>query len=370
MDKKTDTASRRSRFLKARPKAVEIPPEPLVRWRVLDSTRDFPAVAEPRSSGEAGDADFDPFGWAAAHRDEVDARLRRHGALLLRGFPLPDVASFRRLAEILGPELVDYNEPSTPRTELGDKVYTSTEYPPDQVIPLHNELSYGHSWPRRLYFYCVTAAPVGGETPIADSREVLRRLDPAVRRRFLERGVAYVRNFGDGVGMPWQKVFNAGSREEVERFARDHDIELEWRSEGRLRSRHWRPAAVRHPDTGEAVWFNQANVHHPASLPAALRASLLAVAEDREYPLDMNARYGDGSPIPDADLEAVRRAYEEATVTFPWQEGDVVIVDNMRMAHGRSTYEGPRKIVVLMAEPSSEAEPVTAAQEVGVGEPR
>jgi alpha-ketoglutarate-dependent taurine dioxygenase len=119
---------------------------------------------------------------------------------------------------------------------------------------------------------------------------------------------------------------------------------------GRLRTRHVRPAVARHPRTGETVWFNQANVHHPSSLPPALRESLLAVAADRDFPMDMNACYGDGTPIPDEDIAAVRRACEEENVLFPWRQGDVLVVDNMLVAHGRSPFSGPRKIVVLMAE--------------------
>jgi alpha-ketoglutarate-dependent taurine dioxygenase len=162
--------------------------------------------------------------------------------------------------------------------------------------------------------------------------------------------VMYVRSFGDGVGMAWQKVFQTSDRSAVETYCRARGMEFEWRAGDRLRTRHVRPAVARHPRTGETVWFNQANVHHPSSLPPALRESLLAVASDPDLPMDVNACYGDGAPIPDEDIAAVRRAYEEANVLFPWRKGDVLVADNMLVAHGRSPFRGPRRIVVLMAE--------------------
>jgi amino acid adenylation domain-containing protein len=339
----------RERLLRVqKPKSVA--GRPLVRTS-LPFGRSLPLMVEPEVP------DVDLAAWAAAHRGQVDEWLAVHGALLFRGFPVEsDVDSvdrFREVAAAVSPGLLSYDDPTTPRTEVGAKVYTSTEYPADQAIPHHNELSYNQAWPMRIFFYCVTPPGSRGETPLADSRRVYERLGLlawAVRERFVSRGVMYVRSFGDGVGLPWQKVFQTSEREGVEAYCRERGMQVEWREGGRLRTRHVRPAVACHPRTGETVWFNQANVHHPSSLPPALRESLLAVAADRDLPMDVNVCYGDGTPIPDEDVAAVRRVYEEENVLFPWRQGDVLAADNMLVAHGRSPFSGPRKIVVLMAE--------------------
>jgi amino acid adenylation domain-containing protein len=343
----------RERLLRVqRPKSVA--DRPLVRTSQLSPERGLPLIVEPNVRDGR---DVDLAAWAAAHRGQIDEWLATHGAVLFRGFGVEadadPVARFREVAAAVSPDVLSYDDPTTPRTELGSKVYTSTEYPADQIIPHHNELSYNQSWPMRIFFHCVIAPESRGETPLADSRRVYERIDPVVRERFVSRGVMYVRSFGDGVGLPWQTVFQTADRGEVEAYCRARGMEVEWRDigdTGRLRTRHVRPAVARHPRTGETVWFNQANVHHPSSLPPALRESLLAVAADRNFPMDVNACYGDGTPIPDEDIAAVRRAYEEENVLFPWRQGDVLAVDNMLVAHGRSPFSGPRRIVVLMAE--------------------
>jgi hypothetical protein len=96
------------------------------------------------------------------------------------------------------------------------------------------------------------------------------------------------------------------------------------------------------------VWFNQAHLFHVSSLESEIRDLLLS-SSGGEPP--RNAFYGDGTPIDDADLEGIRAAYEKEIVVFRWQEGDVLLLDNMLAAHGRKPYRGPRQIVVGMGRP-------------------
>jgi alpha-ketoglutarate-dependent taurine dioxygenase len=126
---------------------------------------------------------------------------------------------------------------------------------------------------------------------------------------------------------------------------------VEWFSPERLRIRQRRPAVTRHPVTGEPVWFNHATFFHVSTLDLGMRAGLLAEMAEEDLPY--NTYNGDGGPIQTAVLELLRAAYEEETIKFPWQQGDLLLLDNMLAAHGRSPFSGPRKIVVAMTEPYS-----------------
>ncbi len=345
--KKELKASTFKKFKDIKPKAVAPAQLKLVETRNLTDGATLPLVFQPRLK------DVELTVWAQHHRDRIEVELLKHGALLFRNFKIGGVAEVGEFARVFAPQLMDYREPSTPRSEVQDRIYTSTEYPPDQAILLHNEMSYSDAWPMKVWFYCEQAAAKGGETPIADSRCVFSLLDVEVKARFAERRVMYVRNFGDGLGLSWQTVFGTTSREEVEARCCRAGIEFQWGDHGRLRTRQVRQAVAKHPRTGEQVWFNQAHVHNILSLEPALRESLQSVAEDENYPLDINTCYGDGSPIEAETLENIHAAYRRATVTFPWQAGDILMVDNMLVAHGRAPFSGPRKIVVAMAEPFS-----------------
>lgn len=343
------TEGKNDRFAKlrrSRRSALTVSDESLTRTRLLSPEQPLPLVVEPAESG----LKLSLESWAGAHAEWIESELRTRGGLLFRGFDVGSVEAFQRAAATLSGPLLDYDEPSTARSKVEGKVYTSTEYSADQTIPMHNELSYAAAWPRTIWFHCVQPAAEGGRTPIADSRKVFDALDPGLRGRFEETGVMYVRKYGDGVGRSYLEVFGTEDRRAIEELCRQRGVDFEWRGPGRLITRQVRPATTRHPLSSEALWFNQAHLHHLSSLPRELQGAILKVAEDRALPLDINSFYGDGSEIPVAELEQVRRAYDQATVSFPWQKGDVLVLDNMLVAHAREPFRGPRKIVVAMSD--------------------
>lgn len=298
---------------------------------------------------EAMSPETDLIEWAAAHRKELGMLLHEAGGILFRGFGIDSSEQFESLIEAVSGSLLDYSYRSTPRTVVSGKIYTSTEYPPHQTIPLHNENAYAHDWPLKIWFFSLQCAITGGETPIADSRRVYQRIPAFVRKRFERKGVMYVRNYGSGFDLPWQEVFQTNSREQVEEFCSSTGIQFEWLPDDRLRTRQTCQATAGHPVTAEMVWFNQAHLFHVSRLPSEVREAMLSIFSEEDLP--RNVFYGDGSAIDSADLDLICEAYERERVVFPWLNGDVLLLDNMLAAHGRNPFTGKRQVVVGMAEP-------------------
>lgn len=320
--------------------AVRIESENLVSARPLLAGGPTPLLLTPEVDG------VNALSWVTANRDMVRRRTVEHRAVLLRGFTVRDVAEFEQVLQAVGGELLEYSFASTPRTRVAGGIYTSTEYPASQEIPLHNEMSYSRRWPMMLGFHSVTSAPEGGETPLANSGRVLERIPAAIRDRFAEKEVMYVRNYGQGLDLSWQDGFKTTDRAAVEDFCSRSGIAYEWRGSDGLRTRQVCQALATHPVTGEAVWFNQAHLFHISSLNAEMQGTLLDAFGEAGLP--RNCYYGDGSPIDPADLDTVRQVFREESIAFPWQDGDILLLENMLAAHGRRPFSGPRKLVVGM----------------------
>lgn len=331
------------KFRSAKRQPLRLSEDDLIEMGPLENGTSLPLVIRPK--GEA----LNLITWASSNRELLEKSLLEHGGLLLRDFALPTVESFEEVLRALYGGALDYTERSSPRSQVSGKVYTSTDYPPSYPIFLHNEQSYNLVFPLRIAFFCVTPSESGGETPIADCRNVYRRLDPDLRRRFEERGYLYVRNFGHGFGLSWQEAFRTEVRSEVEQYCRGHEIEFEWLDAGRLRTRQRRQVSGLHPRSRVPSWFNHLTFFHVSTLAPDLRDSMHSNYADEDLP--NNTYYGDGSPIEAEVLDQLRSIYDSETVAFGWRKGDLLLLDNMLVAHGRSTFSGARKVVVGMAEP-------------------
>lgn len=326
-------------------RARKLGQDDLVRTERLLPEADLPLALLPAVE------DLDLISWAGAHREFIQSLLLRHGGLLFRNFRISSPAEFQQFVTAVSGEPLAYKEQTSPRSRVEGNIYTSTEYPPEHVIFLHNENSYSSTWPLKIMFFCITVPQKDGETPIADVRRIFARIPEKVRERFARDGWMLVRNFGTGYGLPWQTAFQTEDKEQVDRHCLVNGIQTEWLSGDRLRIRQRRWAIRKHPVTGETVWFNHATFFHVSTLAAEIRVGLQADLAEEDLPY--NTYYGDGSRIEPEVLDILRDAYRQETIKFPWQEHDLLLLDNMLVAHGRSSFQGPRKIIVGMTEPYS-----------------
>lgn len=320
---------------------VVAPRADAVTFGVLPEAPSMPAVITPAGPG------VDLPSWLRANREEVETRLLRYGAVLLRGFHGGSVEKFDQAAAALCGDLFrEYGD--LPREGESDRVYKSTPYPEELTIGFHNESSHLPQWPMRQFFSCVVAARTGGQTPIVDCRTVLDRMRPELVEEFAAKGLRYVRTFIDGIDVSWSRFYGTDDPAEVERKCAEEGTSFEWTPEGSLRTSRQADAILRHPITGETVFFNQLALHHPSALDPDTRSSLIELCGEDDLP--RNVFWGDGGVIDDAVVTEVRELMDRESVAFGWQEGDILVIDNMLVAHSRSPFSGPRKIVVALGE--------------------
>lgn len=307
------------------------------------SSNGFPLVIE---APEQGASLHDQF---AGRKQEIETTLATHGAILYRGFAPVDAEQMNRVVETVISCTMRNDEESSPRSKIQGAVYTSTHYRSDREIFPHNEYSYSRSFPMKLFFCCARPSEEGGETPLADCRRVLQRIDPRIRVKFREKKWMYVRNFSTGVGVSWQEAFNTSDRQEVEAYCRNEDVTFEWTESDSLRTRQVREPSLFHPLSGAESWFNHATFFNIESYDPDMKESLLEMFG--EVGLPHNTYYGDGTRIEPEVIRAMRHAYMEESVPVRWQKGDMVVIDNLLTAHSRKPFKGERSIYLIQADP-------------------
>ncbi|WP_217606657.1 TauD/TfdA family dioxygenase [Chitinophaga sp. GbtcB8] len=289
--------------------------------------------------------------WISGHVDFVRSLYQQDRVLLFKGFS--PFKERKDLSEIVGlvsdSKALQYAEPSTPRTKVLDDIYTSTEYPKEQQIAQHNEHSYSDFWPKKLFFYCEQPAASGGQTPICDSAEVYKLIPEEISRRFESKGgVMYVRNFTEEMDIRWQDFFNTNDKRAAEEYCEARKMGYKWQDDEKLMIYQVSQAVLTEKTFGRKVWFNQAHLFHYSNLNEEISAYLIDVYGMENLP--RNTFYADGSEIAVADLDRIRKAYQDAMFRFEWNKGDLLIMDNVNFTHGRDTYSGDRSLLVSMSE--------------------
>lgn len=315
--------------------------------------------------------------WIDSNSARLAGDLLKQGAVLFRGFKVREPEDFEQVIKAVAKFgydgspvescAMEYIAGQAPRHKVSGQVYTSTSAPAFLRIPLHSEMSYLREYPRRILFFCRQPARIGGETPIADTRRIYEGLPARVRQRFQEKGVIYVRHLASRTqwyewlsrklpfmkARTWQGAFFTENWNQVDEFCRLQFTEHAWQDDGSLLVKNHLPAVRKHPATGEKVWFNQAHVmilfsQAHAQVAGCWLIPLLSLYHRIIGGAFTSITYGDGSAISDEDLETVLNAIDQNTFAFRWQHGDVLVLDNLLMAHGRNPFRGRRQVLVGM----------------------
>ncbi|MCH9626344.1 MAG: hypothetical protein S4CHLAM123_15410 [Chlamydiales bacterium] len=322
------------------------------------NTQKLPLVIEPSK-----DFSFEELlDYIKENREAIEKKILSFGGVLFRGFPVHGPEAFNSVIDALGfGKPVSYVGGDTPRDKVQGKVYTSTEAPPSLMIPLHNEMSYIKHYPRHIYFYCDVAPKERGETSIGDARAIYKNIDPEIKERFVKCGLKYISNFYGKDWMldlinryqrahkTWMDAFETDCRKTVEKSCIDNQFGYRWNKKNWLQVIYDNPSIIAHPKTGERVWFNQAHLYdYNPRLLGFWNWVGTKFVYCRKNTVMHEIYYGDGKKVPKKDLYHVMDVLEKETIKFPWQKGDVLVLDNILTMHGRASFSGERRILASL----------------------
>lgn len=299
--------------------------------------RDFPAIVE--SSGDLP-------AYLKSKKADVGLLLKNSGTVLFRGFDVAAPEDFDAVVEAYGDDNFAYKESlsNAVRVNVTPRVFTANEAPPETSIYLHHEMAQTPIYPSKLFFYCQIAADKGGATPLCRSDVLLEKLakeDPDLVQAFADKGVRYSSTMplendaGSGQGRSWRSTLSCESKEGAEARLQALGYEWKWQEHESLRVTTPVLSAVRSVDDGRRVFFNQ--------LIAAFRGW-----SDSRNDASKSICFGDGTAItPDHMAGAIRLA-DELSFDLQWQSGDVALIDNFTVMHGRRPFEGTRRVLASL----------------------
>ena len=306
----------------------------------------FPLILSPSEAFKDNDSQF-WNDWVKRNIQVIEGLLLKYGAILFRGFPFETPTEFDAFANAY-----DYNAfvdigGVGVRVNVVGNVYTANESPPGSMIPFHHEMAHVKDYPLILFFYCDLPAKEGGDTPLALSNVIYRKMaerDPAFVNRLEKEGLQYVRVAPDGnnstsaFGRSWQATFRTTDKEEAERNAKASGYDVEWLEDGRGLKTITKvlPAIRVDKRTGKKMWFNSV-------------FTFSITRQDSRNDKTNAAIFPNGDHIRDETTETMKQVMDEARVSFTWQRKDVVIIDNRAVQHSRSDFfVPPRRILASL----------------------
>ena len=281
----------------------------------------------------------------------VSDLINPYGFVVFRGYDVSSDQEFHDFIECFGLPNFTYAESfsNAVRRNRTPRVFTANEAPPEIEIFLHHEMAQTLVFPGQLFFFCEQAPTGGGATPIGRSDLALVELEKA-RPNFVAKlrslGVRY-RNampesadLASGQGRSWRDTLNVADRKQAEQRLTELGYNFRWLDDGRISVQTPALLAVDEFGRGKDVFFNQ------------IVAAAAGWTND-ESDEDPRLCYGDYSRIDQADLDAAIAASYEHTVDLEWQTGDIALLDNLKVMHGRRPFSGSRSILASLCTPIS-----------------
>ena len=284
-------------------------------------------------------------------------QLATHGTILFRGLPINGAHDFSRFAHAFGYKPHEIIGIVVDRPVLAPNIAPANEAPKEVLVYNHNESPQVPHAPEYIFFYCHKAPHTGGESPISSSLELFHRaqqeisefIDELAQKGILSRVTYKVEQQYKG-GATLKQAFgklvepdddDATRRSKIEaqiaRYGRGKHTTWKWTDDGGLILEHRLPAIRTQPHTGLPTLFTGLAAYYK-------NAKVNGAGRNITQQL-----YGDGTPIPEKYLAHLAKITDEIRVLHKWQQGDVLVFDNVIAQHGREPWECEQGDRVIMA---------------------
>ncbi|MGO4813669.1 TauD/TfdA family dioxygenase [Cupriavidus sp. 2MCAB6] len=309
-----------------------------------------PLFIEPKGGELLDRAQF--RAWTRRVKPVLEQLITKHGGIVLRGFPTPETDDFADIVNQYPPFEDGYVGGRAPRTQISGKVMEATRLEASAGLGVHSEMAYRRHYPKRIAFFSRVTAPVGGATTIADARNFAYDMAPELVAKITELGIrsalsygpksaAVEKSYADMDRHGWNHAFNTEDPAEVEALCAARGLEPLWHDDGSLTVFTTLEPFMCHPVTGKKLYRSGLHRSHTATLVLSTD-----IRKNQKYPTGMFL--GKEQRLEPAEVDHINAICDKATLRWQWRDGDVMILDNLQVWHGRDAYEGPRDVQVAL----------------------
>ncbi|GBF50093.1 taurine catabolism dioxygenase, TauD/TfdA family [Leptospira ryugenii] len=312
--------------------------------------------------------------WMQQNKSEWTKDLNNSGAILFRNFSFSSPKEFQEFLLSTKEPLGEFYLGTSPRDQIVQYVFTASELPPHYPIMQHAEMSFLDNPPKYLFFFAERASERDGETPITDLRTIWEEMPNEIRDKVLKHGIKYRRRY-DGPAQKkryslwktkrWDEMFGTVDKTEVKKISDQNRFQLHWQGDDQLTIVNHQDGIRQHPTTKTTAWHNHSQTFHfqaavsevwsifkrQKSIRSFSVALLLTILTGIKRLLgpeshDVHVTYGNGEEISTKDMKLISNLFWKHMKIFSWRTGDILMIDNYSVSHGRLPFKGPRRILV------------------------
>jgi hypothetical protein len=285
--------------------------------------------------------------WVGQNRMAINRVLKESGVALIRGLTMEGPDDFNRFVAAFGLPVFSYQESlsNAVRINYSDRVFTANEAPPEVEIYLHHEMAQTPVSPSVLFFCCISSAEQGGATPVCRSDQLFKafsRRHPTWTEQLLCKGLRYVTRMpavsdeSSGQGRSWCSTLDVNDKHEAEQKLASMGYAYTWQANDELETLSPVLPGIVDLTNGGQSFYHQ------------LIAAYRGWPGVRENP-SSGVMFGDKTEIPMGLLESLCGMAEDYLTDLRWADGEIAIVNNRMIMHGRRPYSGSRKRRLLVS---------------------
>ena len=249
---------------------------------------------------------------------EVETLFKSFGILLFRGFEV----TYEQMKTFAGQFSSKFTREGTRHLADSSDGFVGLVDPGMNSVSPHCENGNSPFRPDAIWFCCARPAAQSGETLFWNGVRVWEELSEELRQLFLARKIKFVNNYSVEI---WRHFLGSDATIADAKQALEGLDDISYR--------------INEDQSISIAYVCSAVIKTKYGNQDAFVNNILTEHKDPEGLVT----FEDDLPIPDAVIDEIEKVMNRLTEELSWQTGDLVIIDNSKLLHGRRAFNDNRR---------------------------